>query len=96
MHIERRFLDDTDPECRRRSVALWRGMTVLEKAAVLSSASRAVHEVQLAGLRHRFPDASEEEIHLRSAVQRLGGSPTVSHAPQAPRLRSKRRAATRC
>jgi hypothetical protein len=63
---------DTSPEAGRRQVALWRGMTPLEKARLVSSTSRAAQLLCLAGIRRRYPDASEEERMLRLAKIKLG------------------------
>lgn len=72
MEIERRFLDDTHPEVRRRQIARWRSMEPWEKARLLTEACRGLHELQMAGLRRRFPEADEEELRLRAVVARLG------------------------
>lgn len=53
-------------------VALWRGMTPLEKARLVSAATRATQLLSLAGIRRRHPQASEEEIMLRLARIKLG------------------------
>ena len=63
---------DTSPEAERRQVALWRGMTPLEKAHLVSSISRAAQLLSLAGIRRRHPAASEEECMLRLAKIKLG------------------------
>ena len=63
---------DTSPEAEQRQVALWRGMTKLEKARLVSSASRAVQLLSLAGIRRRHPRATEEECLLRLARIKLG------------------------
>ena len=63
---------DTSPEAEQRQVALWRGMTPMQKARLISSSSRAAQLLCLAGIRRRHPDASEEERMLRLARIKLG------------------------
>ena len=63
---------DTDPEIERRRLALawkappWRKLWL---AAEMSQAARAL---TVAGLRHRYPEADEEEIRFRLAVLLFG------------------------
>lgn len=53
-------------------IELWKRMSPVEKARAVSAASRAVHELSLAGFRHRHPGAPESECRLRLAVLKLG------------------------
>ena len=79
---------DTSPEAERRQVALWRGMTEMEKARLVSSASRAVQLLSLAGIRRRHPQASAEECMLRLARLKLGSKLfALAHPESATRLR---------
>ena len=50
----------------------WRRMTPDEKAAIVTSLTRAVFEMARAGVRHRYPLATEHEQFLRLAVVILG------------------------
>lgn len=69
----------TTPTCRHTSIAaarhqieLWRRMTPAEKLGLVSSASRSAHAMAAAGVRQRYPQATEREVFLRLAVLRLG------------------------
>ena len=55
---------DTSLEAEQRQVALWRGMTPLEKAGLVSSASRAAQLLSLAGIR--------PELRVMSGVSLFG------------------------
>ena len=80
---------DTSPEAERRQVALWRGMTPLEKARLVSSTSRATQLLALAGIRRRHPQASEEECMLRPGMLKLGAKFfLLAHPEAAKRLQS--------
>jgi hypothetical protein len=63
---------DTSPEAEQRQIELWRRMTPLEKARLVSSISRAAQMFSLAGIRRRHPDASERECSLLLAELKLG------------------------
>jgi hypothetical protein len=63
---------DTDPWAERILIAHWRSLQPWEKAALVADLSQAVHELSLAGIAARFPEADPEEIELLSARQRLG------------------------
>ena len=65
---------DTARYAQRLQVELWRRMTPLEKARVVSDTSRAVQELSLVGIRWRYPEASERECMLRLAALTLGRS----------------------
>ena len=49
-----------------------RKMTPLQRLQIASRASRALHRLSVAGLRQRYPDASEEELFRRAGALRLG------------------------
>lgn len=49
-----------------------REMTPLQRLQLASRASRALHRLSVAGLRMRYPDASEEELSRRAGALRLG------------------------
>ena len=63
---------DTSIEAEQRQIDIWRRMTPLEKAALVRSASRAVRSLSLAGIRQRYPSASEEDCRMRFARLTLG------------------------
>ncbi len=50
----------------------WRAMSIVEKAELVRDLCQAQHELSLAGLRARHPEASEEELELMAARLRLG------------------------
>ena len=47
-------------------------MTPLQRLQLAVNASRALHRLSVAGLRLRFPAATEEELHRRAGALRLG------------------------
>lgn len=49
-----------------------RRMTPAERLATAMRSFRALERLQIAGLRLRFPDASEEELRRRAGARRLG------------------------
>jgi hypothetical protein len=63
---------DTTAEIEDRQVQAWRRLSPGERLRLVSDASRAVGDLSLAGIRHRYPDASERERFLRLAAIRLG------------------------
>ncbi len=63
---------DTSPEAWVVFLDIQRRMTPGEKIARVFELSARVKAMAKAGLRQRYPDASEEEIHLRAIHQRLG------------------------
>lgn len=63
---------DTSREAERVQVELWRRMSPLEKARIVSEISRTAQELSLLGIRRRHPHASERECLLRLAVMKLG------------------------
>jgi len=65
---------DTTPEVERRQVALWRAMSSVEKAALVTRATADALALALAGIRQRYPEASERECFLRLAEMQLGAS----------------------
>lgn len=56
-----------------------RRMNVQRRAEILTALTLAVQELALAGLRQRYPDASDDELRLRMAAHRLGAD-TVRRA----------------
>jgi len=63
---------DTSPEIERIQVECWRQMSPAEKAAIVSGLTQAVHDLALAGIRLRHPNASPREQFLRLALLTLG------------------------
>lgn len=50
----------------------WRSLPMDEKAALVDQASRDLHTLCLAGLRHRLPEAGEHELELRAMALKYG------------------------
>jgi hypothetical protein len=63
---------DTAPVIEDRQVQAWRRLSPAERLRLAIEASRAVTELALAGIRRRYPSASERECFLRLAAIRLG------------------------
>jgi hypothetical protein len=63
---------DTAAPIEQRQIEAWRRMTPLEKLRLVSDASRAVTDLAKAGIRLRYPGASERECFLRFAAIVLG------------------------
>jgi hypothetical protein len=63
---------DTSPEAWKVYLEIQRRLTPGEKLSRALMLSDSVVSAATAGLRRRFPNASEHEIFLRSARQRLG------------------------
>lgn len=63
---------DTPPDVERLQIEGWRRMTAADKAAIVSGLTQAVYELARAGIRHRYPNASEREQFLRLAIASLG------------------------
>jgi hypothetical protein len=63
---------DTSPEVERMQVEGWRRMDATQKAAIVSGLTQAVRDIAMAGVRHRYPNASPHEHFLRLALIMLG------------------------
>ena len=63
---------DTSPEAWAVFLDIQRRMSPGEKIARVFELSARVKATAEAGLRHRFPEASDEEIRMRAIRQRLG------------------------
>ena len=77
---------DTSHAVEQMQVAIWRGMSPLEKARVTSDLTRAVYQLALAGVRRRYPAASDRECFLRVALLTLGRSLACRVYPEASSL----------
>lgn len=77
---------DTSPAAERLQVELWRRMSPIDKARTVSALTRATQELSLAGIRQRYPHASEREWFVRLAVLTLGRRLTARVYPDAPAL----------
>ena len=63
---------DTSPEAWKVFLELQRGKSPSEKLQLTLQYSEFIRSLAEGGLRRRFPDASDREIFLREARQRLG------------------------
>lgn len=63
---------DTSREIEDRQVAAWREMSPSQKADLIAALTNASRDMALAGIRHRYPRASEREHFLRLAIITLG------------------------
>src|SRR5262249_30867823 len=55
---------DTPPEIEAMQIEGWRRMTAAEKAGIVIGLTRAMFDLTLAGVGHRYPAASEREQFL--------------------------------
>lgn len=62
---------DTAYEIERLMIEAWRAMSPAEKARQVCDACRVVDQLARAGVRTRFPDASDRKVRLRIAAMRL-------------------------
>ncbi len=67
-----RIFLDTEPGIERRVVEAWRAMPPATKAATVTGLTRAACALTSAGIRQRYPDASDIEHFLRVACIMLG------------------------
>jgi len=63
---------DTAAEIEARQIEAWRRMSPAERLQTSREMTRAANELALAGIRARYPNASERECFLRLAAIRLG------------------------
>jgi hypothetical protein len=63
---------DTAPEVEAAQVHRWSTMSAADKAHLIVGLCQAADAFALAGIRHRYPSASEREVFLRFAILRLG------------------------
>jgi hypothetical protein len=68
----RPLAEDTPAEVEQRQIEAWRRMSTAEKAALVSGLTHATLVMARAGLRQRYPGASDRELFLRMAVLTLG------------------------
>jgi hypothetical protein len=77
--MARALSPDTTPEVEEIRFARYRRMSPAEKATRMAELCRTAYLLALAGLRERYPSATEGELLLRLAVLRLGAE-TVARA----------------
>jgi hypothetical protein len=69
---------DTDPEAEDYLFARLRRLPYWRKAEMLSASTKAAYGLAMAGLRQRYPDASEPELRKRYAALVLGRNVSIS------------------
>jgi hypothetical protein len=63
---------DTCREVEEFLFAHWRSLEPWQKLRLVFDQSRAVEAISLGGIRHRHPDASDEELRLRLFALKYG------------------------
>ncbi len=63
---------DTAPEAERIQIELLRQMPPWRKMELINQLTQMSYTLALSGLRHRHPEAGDEELHRRLADQILG------------------------
>ena len=63
---------DTSYAARQAQIRIWRSLSSVDVAELISGASRAARTLALAGLRERHPGASEPELIARLAAITIG------------------------
>jgi len=66
------YLTDTSPDAERVQIEILRSMPSWRKFQLWNDLNMAMRQVALAGLRERFPSASQEELRRRLATILLG------------------------
>jgi hypothetical protein len=77
---------DTPFDVERRQIEGWRRMSPAEKAAIVAGLTQSAYAMTLAGVRHRYPQASARECFLRVALITLGPSLASAAYPDAAAL----------
>jgi hypothetical protein len=67
-----RLAVDTSAEVEERQIQAWREMPPPDKAALVAGLTNATFVLARAGLRERYPGASDHELFLRLAILTLG------------------------
>jgi len=70
--VQAAYADDTSYAARQAQIRIWRSLSSVDVAELVSGASRAARTLALAGLRARHPAASERELIARLAAITLG------------------------
>jgi predicted component of type VI protein secretion system len=63
---------DTDPKMEALQIQFWRQASPTRKMRALAQLNASARMLALAGLRTRYPQASEDELHRRLASLLLG------------------------
>lgn len=65
-------ISDTNPEAERVQIQILRSMPSWQKFRLINDMIVTARKLALAGLRERFPNASEQELRRRLATLLLG------------------------
>ena len=68
--------DDTSTVAERSQFEIWRSLSTVQIAEIIVGASNALRTVAMAGLRNRYPAATDRELLVRYAALTLG--PTLA------------------
>ena len=77
---------DTSRAAEDVQVELWRGMSPLSKVRAVSALTRSVLQLSLAGIRQRFPGATDSECKMRLARLTLGPELAERVYPESSKL----------
>ena len=77
---------DTTADAERVQIDAWRRMSPLQKAEIVSQATRDALTFALSGIRQRHPGASERECFLRLAELTLGPALVRAVYPDAAQM----------
>ena len=77
---------DTSRQAEEMQVELWRGMSPLSKVQAVSALTRSVLQLSLAGIRQRFPGATDSECKIHLARLTLGPELAARVYPESSRL----------
>jgi len=77
---------DTSRRAEDMQVELWRGMSPLSKVQAVSALTRSVLQLSLAGIRQRFPEATDPECKIRLARLTLGPELAERVYPESSKL----------
>ena len=68
------MLTDTHPDAERVQIEGLRTLPTWRKIELVCELTSAARDLAAAGLRQRFPDASQQELHRRLATLCLGAT----------------------
>jgi hypothetical protein len=68
---------DTTPEAQRMHFALMRQLPAWKRLKLAFDLTNATRQLVLADIRHRFPDAGEEEVRRRFIARVLPGDDVI-------------------
>ena len=77
---------DTSRQAQDMQVELWRGMSPFSKLRAVSALTRSVLQLSLAGVRQRFPGATDRECEIRLARLTLGPELAERVYPESSKL----------